>query len=201
MCASLGQPAWNPGCIIADEVFSQDSIPKFSTVNQRTEQNLLPPHPCRTQAFVISLLPSCCWLWSMVLGAVSRANPADLVLAAGSDICGDSRMDLCTHLHQGWGKSNHYITFAFAAHSCSSGLECSKLIMSGTRSQCARAALCYICVLEKWGFSVLRPELRSTWCSLLVLLWFLELLFLELQLQSPHFVLHSQSIWVPKVFL
>lgn len=57
--------------------------------------------------------------------------------------------------------------------------------MNGTRSESARTALCYICVLEKWGFSVLRPELRSTWCSLLVLLWFLELLLLETAFAAP----------------
>lgn len=94
-------------------------------------------------------------------------------------------MDLCTHLHQSWGKSNHFITLVFAAHVCRSGLEYCKVLMNGMRSECARTALCYICVLEKWWFSVLRPELRSTWCFLLVLLWFLELLFLESAFAAP----------------
>lgn len=60
--------------------------------------------------------------------------------------------------------------------------------MNGTRSihnECARRALCYIWVPKKWRFSVLRPELRSTWCSPLVLLWFLELLFLETAIAAP----------------
>lgn len=190
MCVSLGQLARNPGCITAHEVFSQVFIPRLLTVNQRTEQNLFPHTPAVARFL---------WFhWSLVgsLGAVCRHRRLIQLLLSWLQA-------LIFVVVLGWifvpiyvkaGVSQTTTSHLSAAHVCRPGLECCEVIRKGTRSECARAALCCICVLEKWGFSVLWSELRSTWCSLLVLLWFLELLFPETPIAAPLILCSTHTV-------
>lgn len=49
--ASFGQPAWNPGYIIPDEVFSQDFIPKFQ-LQIKGQSRTSSPHPPAVARFL-----------------------------------------------------------------------------------------------------------------------------------------------------
>lgn len=58
-------------------------------------------------------------------------------------------MAVCTYLHQSWGKSNLYVTLFLAAHVCESRFKYCEAITDGTKSECVRTVLYYVCTYLK----------------------------------------------------
>lgn len=161
-----------------DKFFGHDFIPKFSTVNQRTEQFLLPWTPTipRFMWFQRSLAAIGSDKWS--LGVLSRERRLILLILSWLQA-------LIFVVVLGWLFVPIYVKAGVSQNStlCFSLL----LVFADQVLNIAKPLwmACDLSVLELyyvmsvciWKVRILWSGMRSTWYSLLVL-WFLELLFL-----------------------